>query len=76
MAGQAACLIFADGLDRPGSVSFTSYLRGGGGMFLDKDVRTFLGNWGIINFLFWGQGLHDFLIKIFSFIFWEKTLQA
>ena len=76
MVGQAPFIIFADGLDRPCSVSFTSYLRtwgggGGGGMFLDNDVRTFF--WGeslISHHIFGGEGLLDFLfIKIFSFIF-------
>ena len=41
-------------------------------MFLDKDVRTFLGSWGIINFLFWGQGLHDFLSKYLALFFGRK----
>ena len=64
MAGQAACLIFADGLDRLCLVSFTSYLRAWGVCFSTRMCGHFSG-WGggggILNFLF--LGVRDCMIK-------------
>ena len=51
--GQAASLIFADGLDRPCSVSFT-YL---GVCFTTRMCELSLGGGGFLISYFWGSGI-------------------